>query len=213
MHVHSIFLGAITTQVYDGRTVRTAGHKHAVAAAQLARLGLVGDQQADRRYHGGPDQSLCAYPLEHYARWAHELGRELAPGGFSENLTVCGLSEDDVAVGDILGIGPPGAARVEVQISQPRGPCSRVAGKLGIPDLVGRIKENGRSGYYLRTLRDGEIRAGDEIFVLQRDPAGVSITEANQVMYRQRRDRASLLRVLAVEALGKAWRQRLEARL
>lgn len=213
MRVHSIYLGAITTQIYDGREVRTAGHKHAVASAQLTRLGLVGDEQADRRYHGGPDQSLCVYPLEHYPLWARELGRELPLGGFSENLTISGLTEDDVGVGDILGIGPPGEARVEVQVSLPRGPCSRVAAKLHIPDLVARIKGSGRSGYYLRTLRDGEIRAGDEIVVLQRDPAGVSITEANQVMYRQRRDRASLLRVLAVEALGAQWRRRLESRL
>jgi MOSC domain-containing protein YiiM len=213
MRVHALYIGTITTQIYDGREVRTAGHKRAVAKAQLTRLGLIGDEQADRRYHGGPDRSLCVYPLEHYLIWARDLGRALPPGGFSENLTITGLAEDDVSVGDILGIGPPGEARVEVQVSLPRGPCSRVAAKLQIPDLVARIKDSGRSGYYLRTLRDGEIRAGDEVVVLQRDPAGVSITEANQVMYRQRRDRASLLRVLAVEALGAQWRRRLESRL
>lgn len=213
MRVHSLYIGAIATQIYDGRPVRTAGHKRAVPSARLTRLGLVGDEQADRRYHGGPDQSLCVYPLEHYATWARELGRELPPGGFSENLTLSGLTEDDVGVGDVLGIGPPGEHRVEVQVSLPRGPCSRVAAKLEIPDLVARIKDSGRSGYYLRTLRDGEIRTGDEVVVLQRDPAGVSISEANQVLYKQRRDRASLLRVLAVEALGDAWRKRLESRL
>jgi MOSC domain-containing protein YiiM len=214
MRIHSLQLGAITTQVYDGATLRTAGHKQPVASARLTRLGLVGDEQADRRYHGGPDQALCAYAFENYPVWERELGLSLSPGAFSENLTLLGLNEESVAIGDILGIGPPGGVlSVEVQVSLPRQPCGRLAGKLGVPDLVGRIKETGRTGFYLRVLREGEIRSGDAISILQRDPHGVSVTETNQVMFRQRCDRASLVRVLAVEALAPVWRRRLEARL
>lgn len=214
MQIHSLQLGAITTQVYDGEPLRTGGHKQPVASAWLTRLGLVGDEQADRRYHGGPDQALCAYAFEHYPTWEHELGLSLPCGAFSENLTLLGLTEEAVAIGDIFGIGPPGGVpSVEVQVSLPRQPCERLAGKLGVRDLVARIKETGRSGFYLRVLREGEIRAGDAVSILQRDPYGVSVTETNEVMFKQRRDRASLVRVLAVEALAPVWRKRLQARL
>jgi MOSC domain-containing protein YiiM len=214
VQIHSLQLGAITTQVYDGQPLRTAGHKQPVPAARLTRLGLVGDEQADRRFHGGPDQALCVYALEHYPSWEQELGLRLGPGAFSENLTLRGLTEDEVAIGDILGIGPPGAApSVEVQISLPRQPCSRLAGKLGVPDLIERIKRSSRTGFYLRVLREGEIRQGDAISIQQRDPHGVSVAEAAQVFFRQRRDRASLVRLLAVEALAAVWRKRLESRL
>lgn len=210
MRIHSLHLGPIKTEHYHGRPVRTAGHKQPVESAWVTALGLVGDEQADRRYHGGPDQALCVYGLEHYADWQRQLGVSLAAGSFSENLTLSGFDETTVCLGDRYRIADTG---VTVQVTSPRQPCERLAAKLGQPDIVAQIKKNGRSGCYLRVEGEGELRVGQLLTLCSRSEVLVTLDEANQVLYRQRRDPQSLQRVLAVEALGASWRKRLAQRL
>lgn len=210
MHIHALHLGAIKTQHYHGRPVRTAGHKHSVPTARLTPSGLVGDEQADRRYHGGPDRALCAYGLEHYADWQSRLGVTLSPGAFSENLTLSGFDEQSVCLGDRYRIAD---TPVLIEVAAPRQPCERLAAKLGQPDLVALIKATGHSGCYLRVQGECDISVGDPLILYDRPRFAVTLAEANQVLYRQLRDRDSLLRVLSVPTLEASWRRRLEKRL
>ncbi|MBI3244845.1 MAG: MOSC domain-containing protein [Chloroflexi bacterium] len=208
MHIISLNIGAPQTQTYGGKEVLTAGHKTPVASAMLRFTNFDGDRQADRKNHGGPDKAVCVYSFDHYLFWEATLGEKLEPGAFSENLTIVGLRESEVCLGDTFRVGEALA-----QISQPRQPCSKLAGKRGSKDLPGLIHENSFSGFYLRVLEEGLVRAGDPFERVSRHPAGVTVTFANQVMYHQRTDPESLQRVLAVAELSAAWRKSLAKKI
>lgn len=123
-----------------------------------------GDEQADPRVHGGPDKAVNAYPVEHLRTWAVELGLgEISGGAFGENLTTSGLVEDDVCIGDTVRIGT-----VILQVSQPRGPCWKLARRWNQPDLAIRMNESGRTGWYYRVLQEGTLQAGDAVQLVDR---------------------------------------------
>ena len=201
MQIVSINVGQPQSVIYDGRRVRTSGDKLPVPEAWLGRENFTGDAQADLRVHGGPDKAACVYSFDHYPFWQEVLGRPLAPGAFSENLTIAGLRESEICLGDIFQAG---AARV--QVSQPRQPCFKLAGRLGRSDTAELIHANGFTGLYVRVLDEGLVRAGDAFELLDRHPARITIQFTNEVLHRKRTDRASAQAVLAVEAISKALR-------
>lgn len=207
MRVVSLQVGQPDTQTYFGKAVRTSGHKMPVAAAHLHRLDFEGNAQADLKNHGGADKAACVYSFDHYAYWEKELGVTLTPGAFSENLTIAGIREAEVCIGDVFRVG-----EARVQISQPRGPCSKLAGRFGRKDLPDKIHANGFSGFYFRVLDEGLVRVNDAVELIARHPQGVTIEFANQVMYKHRTDAESLERVLTVEVLSAVWREALEKR-
>jgi MOSC domain-containing protein YiiM len=194
--------------VYHGRATRTAGDKQPVAEAWLGREGFEGDAQADRENHGGPEKAVCVYPYDHYPYWAEVLGRELAPGAFSENLTLKGLGERQACLGDVYRAG-----EALVQVCQPRIPCFKLAGRLGHQGAPDLIHANGFSGYYLRVLEEGRVRAGDGLTRVSADPARVSIQHVNEVLYGQRQDEASVQAVLGVAAISAVLRRMMRRRL
>lgn len=124
---------------------------------RVGRINLDGDGQADTSVHGGIDMAVYAYPLEHYATWARELGRDdLTPGFFGENLTVEGLTEDDVRIGDRFRAGT-----ALLEVSQPRLPCFKLAARSGEPAIAKAMLKGGRTGWYLRVVEEGAVTAGD----------------------------------------------------
>lgn len=153
----------------DGvRRVASAIHKQPVhEAVEVRKLGIVGDEQADRRLHGGLDKAVYAYPIEHYSFWTGQraifLKREeaLAPGSMGENLTLEGLTEQDVWVGDRLAIGT-----VLLEVSEPRTPCFKFNVKLRLPHAAKLMVQSGYSGFYLRVVQEGRMRAGDAITLI-----------------------------------------------
>ncbi len=122
MKLISVNLGQPHTVDWKGRSVTTAFFKEPVTGrVKVKKLGLDGDKQADLQVHGGPKKAVCAYPSEHYDYWRKELpGVEFPWGSFGENLTVSGLSEDKLRIGDSLQIGSS-----ELAVTKPRLPCSR----------------------------------------------------------------------------------------
>jgi len=200
-------VGRIRQLRYGRRTVETAFVKEPVAGSlRLSALGFPGDEHAYHD-HGGPDMAVLVYPMEHYAHW-ESLGLELVtPGAFGENLTVSGLTETDVHLGDIYEVGS-----AFVQVTQPRSPCYKIAARHGIKELPRLVQDTGFIGYLLRVLSEGDVEAGDSMRLVERGDHGVTVAEAGRVANVDRNDRATARRVLAVEALGSSTRRKLEAR-
>lgn len=145
------------------------------------KLGLAGDKQADLRVHGGPRKAVYAYPAEHYAYWTDLLGMpELPWGMFGENLTVEGLHEESVSIGDLYRAGT-----ALLEVTQPREPCYKLALKFGRPDMVKRFAASGRSGFYFSVREEGELQTGDAIELVERGRFGRSIARTFQALMHQ----------------------------
>jgi MOSC domain-containing protein YiiM len=133
-------------------------------------VNLAGDDQADRRVHGGPDKALYAYASEDVAWWSEQLGRELGPGAFGENLTTAGVDVSGAVIGERWRIGT-----VELEVSQPRQPCFKLGLHFGDPQMLKRFALASRPGAYLRIVRPGELGAGDPIEVADRPEHAVTV--------------------------------------
>lgn len=172
------------------------------------RLGLAGDGQAED-CHGGPDMAVYAFTRENYTHWSRELGRDdLHPGKFGENLTVEGMPESEVCIGDRFRIGT-----VEVEVSLPRAPCTKLAMVMGDSGFPKIFLATGNVGFYLRVSREGSLQAGDAIERVHADPARLSIQEVVRLMYFDTRDKVGAARAAGVEALGASWRAKFRSRL
>ena len=183
MEIVSLNIALPSTQRYGNREFFTGGAKSPVPRAMLRVSGFEGDGQADRRNHGGPDKAVCVYSSVHYPHWQRMLGRRLAPGAFSENLTVSGIREARVCVGDVFRAG-----EAVVQVSTPRTPCDKVAGKNGEKQLSKWISGSGYTGFYMRVLEEGLVQKGDAFERVERQPDGIAIARVNDIIYGRFRD-------------------------
>jgi MOSC domain-containing protein YiiM len=159
----------------NGKDVLTGIDKQPVnERVWLGSLTLDGDDQADKKVHGGTDQAAYCYPLKHYAHWqkTFALG-DLQNGAFGENFTVTEIDEESIHIGDVLQIG---GARV--QVTKPRIPCFKLAHKIGDIYIVKAFLQSGFSGFYLRVLTEGYVKADDPITIVKRDPQGISVRTA-----------------------------------
>jgi len=134
------------------------------------RLGLDGDVQVNRKFHGGEGQALYAYAQEDADWWAAELDRELPAGRFGENLRTTGLDLTGAVLGERWRIGT-----VLAEVTAPRTPCAKLQAHWGVPRLMKRFTRRGASGAYLRVVEEGDISAGDAIDVVERPEHGVTI--------------------------------------
>ena len=175
----------------------------------LSKLTLAGDQVANRRFHGGPDKAVNVYPSEHYAQWRDELRLpEMTNGAFGENFTTEGWLETEICIGDSFAIGS-----AIVEVSQPRKPCSTLARRWRVKDLPARVINAGKTGWYLRVLQEGEIRAGLPFTLLVRPHPEWTIAAANEVMYFRKKDFEAMRALAACPLLSTAWRDELQERL
>jgi len=154
-----------------GRPVLSAIGKAPVSGrVRVEGVNVEGDDQADRRVHGGPDKAVYAYAAEDTAWWAEQLGRELGHGAFGENLTLTGVDVSGAVVGERWRAGT-----VELEVCQPRFPCFKLAAKFGDPQMVRRFAQAERPGAYLRIVTEGELAAGDELEILARPDHGITV--------------------------------------
>jgi len=205
----SLNTGKVRADAYKGKETTSGIVKGpAESPLRLSETGLFGDEQADLVNHGGPDKAVCVYSLDHYPHWENVLGRGLAPGSFGENFSVRGMPETDVLIGDVFEVGT-----ATVQVSQPRQPCWKLAMRWGLDELPLLVTESGATGFYFRVLNPGEVKAGDELCLVSRHPAGISVAEANRVMHRDREDEAGIRRLLGLEELSASWVRTLSKRL
>ena len=175
MNVVSVNVGLPREIEWRGRVIRTSIFKSPVpGSVRVQRENLEGDRQSDLAVHGGPGKAVYAYPAEHYASWKRELPElEFPWGAFGENLTLQGLLESEVRLGDRLRVGS-----AEFRVTQPRTPCYKLAARFGRADMVRRFARSGRSGFYLAVLAEGAVAAGDPVSVLSRDEQQVSVADA-----------------------------------
>ena len=190
MRVVSVNVGLPLMRRYGDEEVLTGGLKRPVPGAELHTEGFEGDGQADLVNHGGEDKAVCVYPSDHYPYWERNLGRALEPGAFSENLTVSGVVETEVCIGDVFRAG--GAT---VRVSQPRTPCAKLAGKNGERLLTRWVGETGYTGFYLRVLSGGWIEPGDAFEPVERHPDAISIADVNGVIFGRTEDPALVERL------------------
>ncbi|HEX5576553.1 MAG TPA: MOSC domain-containing protein [Gemmatimonadales bacterium] len=210
MRVLSINVGLPREVEWRNELVSTAIHKAPVSGpVEVRRLNLAGDRQADPSVHGGLDKAVYAYPSEHYRFWQDELpGVALPWGVFGENLTVEGLSEADLRVGDVLRIGT-----AELVVTQPRLPCYKLNVRFQRPDMVKRFLRSRRTGFYLAVNKEGWLAAGDPIQLVPTDRSAIGVTEV-VTLYTSRNDSGALLqRALETPALPQSWHDYFQARL
>lgn len=162
-------VGSLFVNEGDGIQRTMSGiHKQPVAGlVQVSRLGLAGDEQADRKLHGGIKKAVYAYPIEHYAFWEEQrkritkLDEALSPGAVGENLTLQGLLETEAWVGDRLQIGS-----ALLEITEPRTPCFKFNAKMRLSHAAKLMVQSGYSGFYLRVIEEGSMQAGDAVTIV-----------------------------------------------
>lgn len=167
-------------------------------------LGLAGDAVANTKVHGGVDQALLMYAGSHYPVWEAELGRPMGPGSFGENLTVDGLDESSVCIGDVLEIG-----RVLLEVSQPRQPCATLARRHQVPDMIAIVRGNGRSGWYLRVAVEGPVEAGQTVRLVDRPNPTWTVRRAARAYQAREREPEPAAELARCRGLSEAWRSRL----
>jgi MOSC domain-containing protein YiiM len=209
MKVISVNVGLPREVIWKGKSVTTSIFKEPVQGRVALRyLNLDGDRQSDLTVHGGPNKAVYAYPSEHYDYWRRELpGVELPWGMFGENLTVEGLFEDQLNIGDQFRIGS-----AELVVTQPRLPCYKLAVKFGRDDILKRFLESGLTGLYFAVRKEGEVGAGDSIEIIKRDVNELKVADVTR-LYRAKDGLETLQKALKVAALPDDWKTYFEAKL
>ncbi|MEO0528950.1 MAG: MOSC domain-containing protein [Planctomycetota bacterium] len=175
----------------------------------VGRLGIEGDEVAEKRVHGGPDKAVCVYSADRFPHWREDLGEpELGGAAFGENFTVAGLNEETVCLGDIWRIGT-----AEFEVSQPRQPCWKLARRWKTKDLTLRVQQTGYTGWYLRVREEGLVSPGDEIERVDQPLPDWTIARANSVMYDMADDHDATTELAAVGPLADSWKRQLLKRI
>jgi MOSC domain-containing protein YiiM len=183
-----------------GRRETTSIWKYPIEGRLAVRgVNVQGDDQADREVHGGPDKAVYAYAREDQQWWEKELGRELDPGVFGENLTLTGVDVTGAVIGERWEIGD-----VVLEVAQPRIPCWKLGARMGQQAFPVYFAAAGRPGAYLRIVEEGELGAGDEVRVGLKPGHGVTVGEVARI-YHQERARAGVL--LTAPQLAAEWQE------
>ena len=210
MRIISLNVGKPELVIVNDQPVSTSIFKEPIADRVMLRtLNLDGDRQADLSVHGGPYKAVYVYPSEHYLFWKHELPEmELPWGMFGENLTTTGLFETETHIGDRFRVGS-----AEVKVTQPRMPCYKLAIRFERNDIIKRFLVSERTGFYLSVLKEGEVGAGDEFELLERNTSDVRVVDVVRLYSSDKRDLDLLRRAIASESLPNNWREHFRERL
>lgn len=197
--VLSVSVGAAREFEYNGRVARSAIWKKPVAG-RIAALGvnLAGDDQADRKAHGGFDKAVYAYAVEDTRWWEEQIGRPLACAEFGENLTTEGIDVNAALVGERWAIGT-----TVLEVSEPRIPCWRLGVRMNDDQFPRRFTEAQRPGAYLRIIAEGELGAGDEIRTVGRPDTDLTVRDVFRIFTRDRQEAG---RLLASPHMSEAWK-------
>lgn len=208
--ITGVYAGAVQPMPGDGRP--TAIFKQPVSGrVRIDNEGLIGDAQADRRVHGGPEKAIHHFPAETYLALAKafpDAAATLLPGALGENISTTGMAEAEVCIGDVYALG---SARV--QLCQPRTPCWKIEARHGVEGMTQHIAQHGIAGWYYRVLAAGEVGVGDAWTLLERVPEAVTLAEFHATLQQHRPALAALARLRAAPGLASGWQARLQQRI
>jgi MOSC domain-containing protein YiiM len=206
--VVSIFVGQPKTYIAeDGSEWQSAIFKTPVhEPIALGLRSLEGDKVADTKHHGTPDMALCAYPIAHYDYWNETFGCNLEAGNVGENITIDGLHENQVCIGDIYQLGT-----ARIQVSQPRFPCYKQERHTRVPGFLEAVFATGRTGWYFRVLEPGTIQTGEALSLTERLLPDVTVADVSTAMFGPI-DPDICKRLSELKLLSDTWREALASR-
>lgn len=210
MRVRSVSVSLPKSVIAGGESVVTGIFKEPVdGRIAVRKLSLDGDVQVDRRYHGGLNKAVYAYPFEHYAEWEKRVRRELTLGQFGENLTTEGLLESEVCLADVYRVGT-----ALLEVTQPRMPCYKLGIRMNDVSFPKKFFTSGHLGIYFRVLEEGDVAAGDPIEFVKRDEEPVSLRALWKLCYGDEPN-AELARSIwnRYSHMGGEWRKPLEQQM
>ncbi len=189
----------ILERPYDSSFVRTPDTQ----SRWLYITHLEGNEQADKKNHGTLNQAVLLYAASHYPIWQAELGKqEIGPGGFGENFTVSGLSEETACIGDIYALG-----EARIQVTGPRYPCTKIEKRWCMAGLTNRVAEMGRTGWYCRVLQEGKVEWGMPIVLIERPYPQWTIALVNDFGHNRNADIELARELAACPLLPEFWQE------
>ena len=199
----TLFAGQVSTP-WPNKAPSAIAKSKCVGRTRLTKTGLVNDAQADLNAHGGMEKALHHYPADHYFAWRAELGENtrFRPGGFGENISTRGLTEEDVCIGDIFSLGT-----ARVQISQGRQPCWKLSAHTGEDRMAYLVRRTLRTGWYYRVLEEGHLTPGENITLIDRDPRARTVKEVTRAFFHPRLDPGTARELAEIETLFPGWRK------
>ena len=207
MNIVSTNIAKPTVIEWRGQKVETGIYKYAVdSPIFLGKEDVVNDHVIDRRYHGGSDKACYLYSADHYSFWKSKYpNQDWQWGMFGENLTVMGLDESELRIGDQLQIGD-----AIVQVSQPRQPCFKLGVRFGNQDVVSDFWELPYPGVYVRVLSEGSVKTGDEITLLNRNNDSLSVSQIFSIFRKNRENKDLIHQAIAEPYLAASCRRDIE---
>ncbi|RFS76846.1 6-N-hydroxylaminopurine resistance protein [Leclercia adecarboxylata] len=206
-HPVNVFIGKIKD--YEGSRPSAIAKLQVDGELSLTEKGLVGDEQAEKKIHGGPDRALCHYPREHYAFWASEYPDQaelfVAPA-FGENLSTEGLTEKNVFIGDIFRWG-----EALIQVTQPRSPCFKLNFHFGISDIATQMQNAGKTGWLYRVILAGKVETDAPLTLVSR-LSNVSVYDACAIAWHMPFDDEQYHRLLSAAGLSTSWTRTMQKR-
>ena len=206
--LHHLYAGKI--HEYPEHEPSAIAKSRITDSRMLKALGIEGDEQYEKRFHGGIDRALCHYPHEHYAYWRTRyphLAHLFQSPAFGENISTSGLTEENAFMGDIYQLG-----EAIIQITQPRSPCYKLNYHLQIPHLSEEMQNNGYCGWLYRVIKEGNIQPGSEMALLSRT-GSVSVKEALSIAFTEPFSEERTLILLSSPGLSTSWTRTMQNRL
>ena len=174
----------------------------------LDELGFRGDGVGNTRIHGGKDLAICAYFVDHFPHWKIELDREINPGAFGENLSLAGINETQIYIGDIFRLG-----EAEIEVSQPRQPCHKLNKVFDLQAMACKVQTTGYTGCYFRVKKTGWVKPDCVFQKIQEGLGKVSIEMLNVLLFKEKKNQDLLRKVVSLQALSIKWREKFKKRL
>ena len=174
----------------------------------LDELGFRGDGVGNTRIHGGKDLAICAYFVDHFPHWKAELNREMKPGAFGENLSLAGINETQINIGDIFRLG-----EAEIEVSQPRQPCHKLNKVFDLQAMACKLQTTGYTGCYFRVKKTGWVKPGSVFEKIKEGLGKISIETVNVLMFKEKKNLDLLRKVASLQALSIKLREKFQKRL
>ena len=174
----------------------------------LDESGFHGDGVGDSRIHGGQDLAVCAYFVDHFPFWQAELDREMNPGAFGENLSLSGINEKQINIGDVFRLD-----EAEIEVSQPRQPCHKLNKVFNLQEMACKVQKTGYTGCYFRVKKTGWVDPDSVLERIQEGSEKISVEMVNVLMFKEKKNPDLLNKVVNLQELSEEWREKFRKRL